>query len=276
MTGSLKVAALQLLCTGSRREVEERALELVEGAATRGAEIVCLPEHWLPGKTPDLRPSLPMLKQAAGRSKVCVIAGADFVEAEGPMTVESVVIDRDGKEVGRQKKTHLFGREKLVAQAGAKYRVFETGGVKFGVAICHDLVYPEVARILALKGAEVIFAPAKIGTTGIGPWHLYLKARALENRIPIVSPNVFAPPLYDGGSMIVGVLAKGSIIHPTVLARAGSRQRILYADLDLHAIKKHRDDRLRSRRPETYSGLLAPTSAGPVRVGPGGSGTFGR
>ena len=59
--------------------------------------------------------------------------------------------------------------------------------------------------------------------------------------------------------MIVGLLAKGTIVHPTVLARAGARQTILYANLDLDAIRKHREERQRSRRPETYSALTAPT-----------------
>ena len=259
MRNSLRVAALQPLSTGPRRAVERRVLSLVAEAAKGGAEIVCLPEHWLPGKRPDLGPSLPMLKQQAARSHVSVIAGADFVEAEGGLSVESVVIDRDGKELGRQKKTHLFGKEKSVARAGDEYNIFETAGVKFGIAICHDLVYPEVARVFALRGAEILFAPAKILRTGIEPWHLYLKARALENRVPVVSPSVLAPPFFGGGSMIVGLQAKGTIVYPTVLARAGARQTILYANLDPDAMKKHREGRLRSRRPETYSALTAPT-----------------
>ena len=256
MKGSLKVAALQPLSTGSWAEIVKRAARMVAEASAAGAEIVCLPEHWLLGKKPGLERSLPALKEEAIRSQTVVIAGAGFVRKEEGVFVESVVIDRDGKELGRQRKTHLFGKEKSVARPGNEYNIFEAEGVSFGVAICHDLVYPEVARTYALKGADVIFAPAWITTAGIEPWHLYLKARALENRIPIVSPSVLSPPRLPGRSMIVGLEARGKIVYPAVLAEGGPTERVLLATLDLRAAERARRQRLASRRPETYSALV--------------------
>jgi len=188
---------------------------------------------------------------------VHVIPGAGFFEDQGKVTVTSVVLGPDGEEVGRQEKTHLFGRENEKASRGDSYSAYVCSGVKVGITICHDLVYPEVARILALMGVEVIFAPARIRRRGIEPWHLYLKARALENRIPIVSPNVVDPPRYTGGSWIVGLTAaKDGIVYVNDLASAARGEKVLLADLDLEAIQKYRLERLAARRPETYSELL--------------------
>jgi len=237
--------------------VIKKAVKLASRAAEAGAQVICLPEHWLPGPRPNLRDSLPSLREVAREYHVHVIPGADFLEESGAVTVTSVIIGPDGEEVGRQSKTHLFGREKEKASPGNSYTPLDCLGAKVGVAICHDLVYPEVARIFALKGVEVIFAPARIAKSGIEPWHLYLKARALENRIPVVSPNIVDPPRFSGGSWIVGLTAsREGIVYPKVLASAGPSEKVLMVGLNLEAIRKYRLARLAARRPETYSELL--------------------
>jgi predicted amidohydrolase len=255
MSRPLRVACLQPLCSGSGEEVVKRAARMVAGASRAGAEIVCLPEHWLLGKRPHFEDALSALQREAARSRVVVIAGAGFVRHDQEVAVQSPVFDKTGEELGRQSKTHLYGKERSVARPGDDYKIFESAGVKFGIAICHDLVYPEVARTFALRGADVIFSPARITTAGIEPWHLYLKARALENRIPVVSPNVLAPPRCMGESMIVGLRAKGKIVYPEVLKKGGSTQQILHAKLDLKTAERTRRQRLADRRPETYSAL---------------------
>jgi len=255
MSRPLRVACLQPLCSDSGEKVVERAVGMITSASKAGAEIVCLPEHWLLGKRPSFEDALLALQREAARSRVVVIAGAGFVRHNQGVAVQSAVFDKTGEELGRQSKTHLYGKERSVAQAGDDYKIFEAAGIKFGIAICHDLVYPEVVRTFALRGADVIFAPARITTSGIEPWHLYLKARALENRIPIVSPNVLAPPRCMGESMIVGLRAKGKIVYPEVLRKGGSRQRILHAKLDLKTAERARRQRLAARRPETYLAL---------------------
>lgn len=217
-----------------------------------------MPEHWLPGQRPNLKSSVPSFRKVAKEYGVHIIPGADFFEErKGVVMITSVVIDSEGEEIARQSKTHLFGREKEIALPADDYMVCSCSGAKVGIAICHDLVYPEVVRILVLKGAEVVFAPARIKSSGIEPWHLYLKARALENRVSIVSPNMVDPPKFLGGSWIVGLTASGDgIVYAKVQASAGSGEKVLTADLNLEAIERHRSARLAARRPETYSELL--------------------
>jgi predicted amidohydrolase len=256
--GSCLVASVQLDCTGSKREIEERVRRMVKEAAGKGARIICLPEHWIPGRRANLEDELPFFAEIARETRTYVISGADYsTKGRTTATVESVILGPEG-EVGRQQKVHLFANEKKRATPGDAYSIFELDGVKVGITICHDLVYPEVARILALKGAEIIFAPAKISAAGLEPWQLYVKARALENRIPIVSPNFLRPPKFPGVSLIVGFSVKPDegVVYARVLASADSEPKVLVVDLDLKLMKRYSRERLQARRPETYSDLL--------------------
>ena len=253
---SYRVAALQLDCSGTVHKVEERAISMIREAARRKAQIACLPEHWIPGRHPNIEDEVGLFAEVAREADISVVLGADFGMRSDRVTVESVVIGPKGV-TGRQQKTHLFGREKRSAAAGNDYTVFDVGGLKVGIAICHDLVYPEVARILTLKGAEVIFAPAKIVAAGSEPWELYVKARALENRVPVVSPNCVDPPRFRGQSLVVGLSAsEDGIVYPRPVTKAGPEPAVLLADLDLSGMKSFRRHRLEARRTETYADLV--------------------
>ncbi|MDG6961405.1 MAG: carbon-nitrogen hydrolase family protein [Nitrososphaerota archaeon] len=255
-SGSLRVAAVQMECSGSLGEIEDRALKMIRKAARLGADIACLPEHWSPEVIENPAEFLSLFEEAARDSKIHLISGGDFIREGGSTYVESFFIGPNGL-LGTQRKVHLFGREKRKAKPGSEYPIFRAAGSKVGIAICHDIVYPEVARILALKGAEVIFSPARIGGSGLYPWRLYILARALENRIPIVSPNFLSRS--QGGSVIVGIEDVGDgIVYPKVLARAGSHPRLLVADLDLKSARKLRARRLKARRVETFSRIAEP------------------
>lgn len=253
----IRVGAIQVDCSKSIEEIKASINKMTKEAAEKGAKIVCLPEHWIPGKKPDLADMLPFLTDIAMSSRVNLISGADFYARDNKITVESIIISPDGSEVGRQSKVHLFGREKDIAKGGDNYNIFEVAGLKIAVAICHDMVYPEVARIYALKGAEIIFSPARIPYYGLEPWYLYLKARALENRLPVVSPNCCGDAVYRGGSIIVGLKnSDKNIVYPVVLAESEKGECLLIADIDVETAKKLREERLSNRRSDTYS-LLA-------------------
>jgi predicted amidohydrolase len=249
----VRVAALQLDCSRDIETIKDSIKKMIKEAAEQNVRIACLPEHWIPGDKPDLAKMLNFLKDLAKENKINIISGADFLWEDKKVTVQSVVISANGSILGKQDKVHLFGKEKLIAEAGNEYNVFDIEGIKIGIAICHDLVYPEVIRIYALKGAELIFSPAKIISEGLEPWHLYIKARALENRIPIISPNCYAPNMFKGGSLIVGLKNNKNIIYPEVLAEAKEGEHMLISDIDTKSMIKFREERLTSRRIDTYS-----------------------
>jgi predicted amidohydrolase len=257
---TIRVAAIQLgLHQSSYEDVIDNALSMVKEAAESDVNIACLPEHWLIEYQDRVGESVAQLSKAAEDYGIWLVTGANYTREANTTFVESALLAPDGSIVGRQRKIHLFGDERAHAVAGSEYNVFEAGGYKAGIVICYDNVFPEVSRILALKGAEILFVPSRIRAEGVDPWLLYLRVRALENRIPIVAPNIFRPPRYLGGSVIVDVKEDraSGVVLPEVKALAKHDDQIVVADVDLEKARQLRRARFAARRPETYKELIA-------------------
>jgi predicted amidohydrolase len=175
------------------------------------------------------------------------------------LRIESVLIDPGGEVVGRQSKVHLFRQEKERAYAGLSYSLVDINGVKAGIIVCYDNVFPEVARTLAVMGADLLFLPSRIVAEGLEPWRLYILTRALENRIPIVAPNVYVPPAFPGGSIIVDVEETGTrrVVIPRVVREIHDGPGVAVYGVDLERTRRLRSERLGERRPETYGSLVS-------------------
>lgn len=171
----------------------EDATNLIHQAARLGAQIVCLPEHWLLDYWKEAGDVEEEISEAAKTEHVFVITGANYVRKGPSVRVGSALIDAEGRILGRQDKIHLFRDEVSVAVPGEKYETFQTPFGKVGITVCYDNVFPEAARTLALRGADLLFVPSRIVSEGLDPWLLYLRTRALENRIPVIAPNIFDP-----------------------------------------------------------------------------------
>lgn len=94
-----------------------------------------------------------------------------------------------GSVLGFQEKMHLYGYEKEVYGPGGEVRVFDSSVGRLGIAICFDLTFPEYVRRLCLDGAELVLVPAHIAKEGLENWSVYLRSRALENKVPIAAAN---------------------------------------------------------------------------------------
>lgn len=235
------------------------ALNYFKEAAKLRAKIVCLPEHWLSNST-EMRDRLAeALGNAASTYKFYLISGANFENIDGKIFINSLVFNPKGKIIANQTKNHLFKNENKVAIPGNNYSIFNFNGIKAGIMICYDAVFPEVARILALKGADIIFVPSRIKKDGVEAWHLYLRLRSLENRVVIAGINIADPPKYPGGSIIImPEKSKDSeidVVYPKISKLGGERPQMIVADLNLESIRKMREERLKDRRPEIYSDL---------------------
>jgi len=233
--------------------------ELTDRAVSNGAKFLCFPEHYLSQETEEsVLNILELMKKQARKYNITIIAGGFYERLSDGIFVTAPVVNPQGQLIGRQEKIHLFGKEKDRAKPGSDYRIFNVGDVKFGVIICYDLVFPEVARILALKGADMIFVPSKIIETGIEPWHLYLSARCLENRFPLIGANLIWPPKYSGHSKIVDLQYdnQSDITITKAVAVGGESQEVLIADVNLKAAAELREKRIGERRPNTYRFLL--------------------
>ena len=253
----LRAAAIQVRpLRGSVKETIFQGIRLAKQAVARETDIICLPEHWLPEEViPTPMDPIPGLQALAEEYGVPIVGGAFFEKVRGQVRLSSPVIGPDGSLLGRQFKVHLFGREKKIAKPGNTYEVFRINGYKIGVLVCYDVDFPEASRILTLKGADLLLCPSRIISRGIAPWQQYLTVRALENRIPIVAPNVFASPWFTGRSSIVSLRQepRTKIALPRITSTSKKGPAMVLEDLDLRLHARLRRARFADRRPDTYN-----------------------
>jgi predicted amidohydrolase len=268
----MRVAAVQLNSNADKARNLATAEALVRAAAADGAELVGLPEKWnflaageelAAGAEPLDGPSLTVARSWARALGIHLLAGSiseRVGEGEKPFNA-SVLIGPDGEDLAVYRKIHMFDvdaggvayRESAHEQAGEEIVMAPVGGVLTGLTVCYDLRFPELHRILAVRGARLITVPAAFTTaTGRDHWEVLLRARAIENAVFVVAPGQVgkAPPHYDsyGRSMIVDPWG-------VVLATAPDEECFIAADLDLAAQERVRESlpALANRRPAAYA-----------------------
>ena len=185
----VRIALVQIHLQNNKAKAVEHALKLLKKVGLSDSDIVCLPELWYTKIVTNFETEFDKIIDLAKEYNMVIIPGA-FIERSSnnngnDLQISSPVIANDGMIAGRQLKIHPFGPQRKVVKVGTKVELFESGNFKFGIGICYDIVFPEVARALVKKGADILFFPSKIRYEGIQPWHMYVQVRALENRIPI-------------------------------------------------------------------------------------------
>jgi deaminated glutathione amidase len=267
----VRAAAVQLHSTPDRDRNLEAADRLTRAAAAAGAELVVLPEKWPVLGTPEQtiagaeRYDGATLAWAAGIARelgIDLVAGS-FSELTGAErgANTSVHVGPDGEVRATYRKIHMFDVEvggKVYKESeheapGDEVVVSETaGGVGLGLTICYDLRFPELYRILAVRGARVIAVPAAFTlATTREHWEVLLRARAIEDQAYVVAANQIgehAPGYRSGG--------RSMIVDPwgLVLAQAPDAETFVVAELDLERQAEIRRSlpSLANRRPEAY------------------------
>ena len=261
---NVRIAAVQLEPGKSVQENVAKAESLIRTATEAGAEFICLPEMWLHKEPiPHIDEVIDSAKYVISRFSrlakelnVTLIPGAVYEENENDVFVSAYVIAPDGNVVGKQEKVHLFRDEKAFFKPGTSFKVFEVNGIKLGIMVCYDVAFPESARCLTIKGAELIFNPSRIVKEAMEPWCLYVKARCLENRVPVVAVNIY-DHAHPGGSFVcVPLEGAKKFVHPVVLTQAGHGQTVITCDIDLLSIVEFRLDRLSRRNPAAYGCIV--------------------
>jgi len=267
----MRVAAIQLNSNGDKQRNLSAAERLVRESAAGGAEFVALPEKWnllaggeelVAGAEPLDGPSLTAARGWARELGIHLLAGSISERgAEGEKASNtSVLIGPGGEDLAVYRKIHMFD----VDAGGVSYRESEherpgeepvtapVGELVLGMTVCYDLRFPELFRILALRGARLVAVPSAFTlATGRDHWEVLLRARAIEDQVFVVAPNQSgeAPPHYSsfGRSMIVDPWG-------LVLATAADGEGFVAADLDLAAQDRVRESlpSLANRRPEAY------------------------
>jgi predicted amidohydrolase len=218
-------------------------------------------EELLAGAEPLDGPSLTAARGWARELSVHLLAGSISEQTGKKAFNTSVLIGPDGADLAVYRKIHMFDvdvdgvayRESEHEEPGSEIVTAPLGELIAGLTVCYDLRFPELYRILAVRGARLIAVPSAFTlATGRDHWEVLLRARAIENQAFILAPNQFgeAPPHFSS-------YGHSSIVDPwgTVLTTAPDQECFVAADLDLPAQERVRESlpSLANRRPQAYA-----------------------
>jgi predicted amidohydrolase len=268
----VRIACVQLTSRDEKAANLETAERLVGGAAAGGAELVVLPEKWnaigdteaLHGEAESLEggESVEAMSEWSRRHGIWLVGGSITERREGrdKLSNTCVVFDPEGEIAAVYRKIHLFDvevggivyRESEAEEPGDEPVVVRAGDWTVGLTICYDLRFPELYRVLALEGAELLTVPAHFTLhTGRDHWEVLLRARAIENTSYVAAAAQIGEtrpgkPSY-GRSLIVDPWG-------IVLAQAPDEEGVILADVDRARVEQVRQNlpSLASRRPEAY------------------------
>jgi predicted amidohydrolase len=269
----LNVAIIQMNTQDDKHANIAAALDLIDRAAATGARLIALPEVW-PYLGPDdvsrdqaetiPGPITELLAQRARRHGIFIHGGSIYETRPGDpgMYNTTVVIDPTGEIIARYSKIHMYDvvldgvakyQESATVTPGNEIAITEIYGVQVGLTICYDLRFPELFRILALKGAQAIMLPAAFTLmTGKDHWEPLIRARAIENELYMIAPAQWGthPP----GNWCYG---RSMVVDPwgTVVTTASDGVGIAYATVDPSRVETVRRQipSLANRRPEAYT-----------------------
>jgi predicted amidohydrolase len=268
----IRVACVQMTSRADKAANLEAAERLVAQAASTGADVVVLPEKWnaigaadvlhAAAEPLDGGESTAAMADWARRQGITVVGGSITERRDGrkKLSNTSLVFDPEGNVVATYRKIHLFDvevggvtyRESEAEEPGDEAVVAHVEGWRIGLSVCYDVRFPELYRILALEGAELVTVPAHFTTpTGRDHWHVLLRARAIENQCYVAAAA-------QVGETLPGKPAYGRsvIVDPwgTVLAQAPDEQIVITAEADRARLQEIRAKlpSLANRQPDAY------------------------
>jgi nitrilase len=264
----MKVALIQMNSQDDKARNLGQARALIDRAvAEEGPDLVALPEMWTmlsdddEAKRAAAEPvpggeAYGLLQELAAEHRV-VLHGGSIIERDGGERAgeaiynTTIAFDRDGRELARYRKLHLFDittpdgrefRESATFARGARVVTYDALGTRIGCSICYDLRFPELYGQLARDGAKVILVPSNFTLqTGKDHWEVLLRARAIETQTYVLAPAQWGR--YGAGKYSYGhTLIADPWGH--VIAKAQDRIGYIAARLDLEEV-----ERVRARMP---------------------------
>ena len=283
----MRIAGVQLFCSEDKKRNVEKGIRFAEIAAEKGAQIVCYPElastHWFPKEMIETHfslaeavdgPSVESMQEVARARDIVLVY--PFFEKDGTTYYNSAaVIDAGGELLGLYRKVHvpqipLWEEKYYFTPGNLGFPVFKTKHAALGVQICWDNFFPEGAGILALKGAEIIFAPTAAAFASQKKWETVISAHAASNGLFLFRVNrVGSEEKQDFYGRSFCVSPEGDLVdRPT-----GMNEGIALVDVDLKAVDAVRKEWsfFKDRRPETYGEILSlkqPTREEPTEPNP--------
>jgi beta-ureidopropionase len=273
----VRAALIQAQANMGKQEAIDKHIKMIADAAGQGAQVVGLQEifhgpyfcaeqdpKWYATAEPEDGPTVSRMREVAREHGVVLIVPWYEEEQPGVYYNSACVIERDGSVLGKYRKTHIpqvgpcFWEKFYFKPGNLGYPVWDTSVGRIGLIICYDRHFPEVARELGLKGAELVFNPsATVESLSRYLWELEQPAHAVANGFWVAASNRVGveaplnPNKFYGSSYFCSPRGK-------IVAQASdSEDEVLVADIDLDEIREVRNtwQFFRDRRPETYGDL---------------------
>lgn len=269
----IKLALCQMLNVINKENNISKAQKMIKKAANKGADIVILPEIFncpyhhsyfrdYAEKYPE-GTTIKMLSSTAKENGVYVVGGSiPEIDDNNILYNTCFTFDRNGNLIGKHRKVHLFDinikdgikfQESKVFKSGSSTTIFDTEFGKLGTAICYDIRFPELIRLMALEGAKIIIVPAAFNmTTGPAHWETLFKCRALDNQVFMVgaSParNINSSYTAYGNSLVANPWGQ-------IICRMDEKEGIEICEINLDFIDEIREQLplLKHRRTDFYT-----------------------
>ncbi len=268
--GIIKLGLCQMAVSRDKGENLRRAQAALEQAARQGAQLAVLPEMF---NCPYENPCFPVYGEPAGgetwqflsrmaRELGLYLAGGSVPELEGGKVYNTCYFfSPEGEELARHRKVHLFDidvpggqrfKESDTLTAGDQITVVDTPLGKIGLAICFDIRFSELFRVMGARGAQIILVPAAFNmTTGPVHWDLAFRSRAVDNQLFVAGCS----PARDTGASYVAY-GHSLVCNPwgTVVAQLDEKAGVQVAQLDLDDLARYRGQIpiLSGRRTDLY------------------------
>ena len=267
----VRIALCQMNVVDDKKANLKKAGSLIADSADRNADFIVLPEMFnCPysndkfveyGENEHDSCTLNTISQLAESYNVYILAGS-IPEREGDKLYNtSYLFDKTGSIIVKHRKMHLFDidvkgritfKESDVLTAGDDFTIADTDFGRIGIGICYDVRFVELARIMAEKGAEILFYPGAFNqTTGPAHWELLFRSRALDNQVFCigVAPALNIDASYHSYGHSIAVNPWGEVI-----AQAGEKEELVICEIDLSEIKKVREELpvLKNKRKDLY------------------------
>ncbi len=272
MVQKIKLALLQMEVVDDKSANIKKAKKMISSASKEGAELIILPEMFnCPydnsrfrdyAENPSKSPTLDAMAEISRDKQIHLVAGSIPELSQGNIYNTSFFFNAKGAILGFHRKMHLFDidvpgkiffKESDTLTAGEKITVIESDLGKVGIGICYDIRFPELSRLMALKGADILVYPGAFNlTTGPAHWKTLLRSRAMDNQIFIAAAS---PARNENASYVA--YGHSLICNPwgEVIKEAGSGEEIIYSTINLEDISKIRKELpvLSNRRDDVYS-----------------------
>jgi len=271
----MKVACIQPRIAQTRDECYHRIETLIEKLIKKRErpDIITLPERWVPFNSEfeknfqkERGNDYVEIKRIAKKFEVNLLSGAIWETRRENNKEKNYItcyfFNSEGKEVGRQDKIHLYTYELKYFEPSKELKIFKFQDYRFAILICFDMAFYETPRLAAENGADLLISPTQIREEGLYNWNIYLQARALENKIPVMACNtvgtikVQKPRNFLGKSKIISF--EDGPITPSrlVVKEASTENGFIFEGIDLDFPRKLRKIRLREKIDESTISII--------------------